>query len=219
MKVHFHDNKPAAPGEKHGPDGPTHCGSVSVDYEYQVEMWVDEVEKDQPLIFKVRCPDLLREWHRKDGKMIEVTFAEPMKQTKRLEIRLPNVDFGGGSSVLTTEAVVDQLKITVSRGSHCENPRFSERLEDVYVNLKPLYGNWSSNVEIHARSDHPAYEAIEKACERDAISAAFAAIGSLDQEQQILVFSTLMKNTYVQGYNKGIEDTQQTLREALGIKP
>lgn len=75
MRLHFHDNTPAGPGEKHGSDGPTHCGSVSVDYAYQAEMWIEDIERNYPDIHRVRCPDLRREWKRgEDGKMAETTW-------------------------------------------------------------------------------------------------------------------------------------------------
>ncbi len=78
MNVYFHDNTPAKPGEKHGPDGPTHCGSIEVDYEYQAEQWVIEVGRDNPKIVYARCPELRRAWRREgDSKtMKEVPFIE-----------------------------------------------------------------------------------------------------------------------------------------------
>lgn len=73
MRIHLHDNTPAAPGEPHGPRGPTHCGGITVDYEYQVEAWVQEIEKDHPNVVRVECPDIGREWKRNaSGKFIEV---------------------------------------------------------------------------------------------------------------------------------------------------
>lgn len=53
--------------------GPAHSGTVTVDYEYQVELWVEEVEKDHPHIVMAQCPDLGRTWKRHHDKMIEVT--------------------------------------------------------------------------------------------------------------------------------------------------
>jgi len=77
-RIFFHDNEPAKPGEKHGPDGPTHCASQTVDYPYQVEMWVfDMVDKDPDysMIHRVRCPAMKREWKRNtSGKMEEVPW-------------------------------------------------------------------------------------------------------------------------------------------------
>lgn len=64
MKIHLHDDTPAKPGEKHGPEGPTHCASVNIDYEYQAEMWVKDIEVDSPEIVRVDAPDLGREWKR-----------------------------------------------------------------------------------------------------------------------------------------------------------
>lgn len=79
MRLYLHDNTPAGPGEPHGERGPTHCGSVSVDYEYQAEMWVEEIEKDHPHVVRIECPDLGREWRRNEsGKFTEVKeVAEP----------------------------------------------------------------------------------------------------------------------------------------------
>lgn len=76
FRIHFHDNTPAKPGEKHGEDGPTHCASTTVDYPYQVEAWVfDEIQPHSPEIHRVRCPTLQREWKREaDGKMVEVPW-------------------------------------------------------------------------------------------------------------------------------------------------
>jgi hypothetical protein len=71
MEITLHDNTPAAPGEKHGRDGPTHAGSVRVDYEYQAEMRVQDIEKDPHHIVRVWVPDLGREWLRIDGKFVE----------------------------------------------------------------------------------------------------------------------------------------------------
>ena len=78
MRLHLHDNEPAKPGEKHGEDGPTHCGSVTVDYEYQVEQWVIDVGNDHPDIMYARCPDLRRAWRRVAGtkKFEEVPWLE-----------------------------------------------------------------------------------------------------------------------------------------------
>jgi hypothetical protein len=55
----------------HGHRGHTHAATVRVDYEYQVEMWVDEVQKDHPNIVRIECPDLGREWIRIDGRFVE----------------------------------------------------------------------------------------------------------------------------------------------------
>jgi hypothetical protein len=72
MDLFLHDDTPAKPGEKHGEDGPTHAGTVHVDYAYQVEEWVYEVQVAHPAIVRLRCPDLGREWLRgPDGKFVE----------------------------------------------------------------------------------------------------------------------------------------------------
>jgi hypothetical protein len=74
MKAYCHDNTPAKPGEKHGERGPTHCATITVDYEYQVEQWVIELEKYEPRVVRVECPELGREWRRNEhGKFTEVT--------------------------------------------------------------------------------------------------------------------------------------------------
>ncbi len=82
MRIEFFDNRPAKEGEKHGPLGPTHCGHVEVDYQYQVEMWVDEVKTwNSQGIVKVWCPDLRRQWERDtdtdDFKEVEFKEISP----------------------------------------------------------------------------------------------------------------------------------------------
>jgi hypothetical protein len=79
MKLHLHDDDPAKPGEKHGKEGPTHCATVTVDYEYQVEMWVhDEIGADYPQVVFARCPELRRAWRRVGStkKFEEVPYLE-----------------------------------------------------------------------------------------------------------------------------------------------
>ena len=71
MKIHLFDDAPAKPGEKHGALGPCHCADITVDYEYQAEIWVDDVEQDYPHVVRVEVPALGRKWERKNGKMIE----------------------------------------------------------------------------------------------------------------------------------------------------
>lgn len=73
MKVYLHDDTPAKPGEKHGIRGPTHCGTATVDYEYQVEMLVEEAAADHPHVVRIECPDLGREWKRDGDRMVEVS--------------------------------------------------------------------------------------------------------------------------------------------------
>jgi predicted nucleotidyltransferase len=62
----LHDNTPAAPGESHGEDGPTHAGTVrsADEHVYQLEMRVQEIGGDYPDIVRIRCPELNREWKR-----------------------------------------------------------------------------------------------------------------------------------------------------------
>lgn len=81
MKVHLYDNTPAAPGEKHGERGPTHCADITVDYEYQVEMWVEEIEQYQTEVVRIECPTLRREWLRNaEGKFVETKPPPPRRQ-------------------------------------------------------------------------------------------------------------------------------------------
>lgn len=70
MKVHFFDDTPAKPGEKHGSLGPTHCGSVSVDYEYQADMWVDEVRDLNSSVVKAELhvgDEVIKRWEYSNG--------------------------------------------------------------------------------------------------------------------------------------------------------
>jgi hypothetical protein len=66
LKLFFHDNTPAAPGQNHGPDGPTHAGTARVDYPYQVEMLVQEIfgPAGRSDILFARSPELQRAWRR-----------------------------------------------------------------------------------------------------------------------------------------------------------
>jgi hypothetical protein len=74
VKLYLHDDKPAKEGEVHGERGPTHCATITVDYGYQVEQWVIELEKDEPDVVRAECPDIGREWRRNEhGKFTEVT--------------------------------------------------------------------------------------------------------------------------------------------------
>lgn len=75
MQIFLHDATPAVPGENHGPDGLTHAGTIRVDYEYQVEVWVQQAQQNLAHIVRIRCPDLGREWKRTDGKFAEVPWA------------------------------------------------------------------------------------------------------------------------------------------------
>ena len=72
MKVFYHDDTPAKPGEKHGTEGPTHCATANVDYEYQAEQHVIDAEKDYPFVVRIDCPELKRSWKRNaSGKFEE----------------------------------------------------------------------------------------------------------------------------------------------------
>lgn len=69
MKLYLHDNTPAAVGEKHGERGPTHMGTIhDLDYEYQAEQWVIDLEKDDLAIVRIECPSLGCEWRRINNK-------------------------------------------------------------------------------------------------------------------------------------------------------
>lgn len=64
IELELHDDIPAGPGEKHGPAGPTHAGSVRVEFEYQVEVWLSDIEQDHKDIVRIVSKDLGREWKR-----------------------------------------------------------------------------------------------------------------------------------------------------------
>lgn len=83
MEIYFHDDtrlidengqpnkaiyNPITFEPNHGHRGITHAATVKVDYEYQVEMWVDEAQKEYP---RIECPDIGREWKRIDGRFVE----------------------------------------------------------------------------------------------------------------------------------------------------
>lgn len=87
IELELHDDTPAGPGEKHGPAGPTHCGSVKVDYEYQAEMWVQEIQADHPTVVRIVAKEIGREWKRgADGQFVEekprVGAAAPVLEGK-----------------------------------------------------------------------------------------------------------------------------------------
>jgi len=71
IELELHDDTPAGPGEKHGPGGPTHCGTVRVDYEYQAEMWVQDIQTDYPKVVRVVAKELGRGWRRNSGGVFE----------------------------------------------------------------------------------------------------------------------------------------------------
>lgn len=72
IEFHMHNASEAAPGEKHGPRGPTHAGTGRVDYAYQVEQWVIDLQDDLYVV-RIECPALGREWCRNDeGRLTEL---------------------------------------------------------------------------------------------------------------------------------------------------
>lgn len=71
MKLYLHDATPTKPGEKHGARGPTHAGTVDVDYEYQAEMWVGDIASDYPQIVRIECLALGCEWVRERGSAFQ----------------------------------------------------------------------------------------------------------------------------------------------------
>jgi hypothetical protein len=72
IELELHDDTPAGPDEKHGPGGPTHCGTARVDYEYQAEMWVQDVEMIPDVVVRIVAKSLGREWRRSsNGKFVE----------------------------------------------------------------------------------------------------------------------------------------------------
>lgn len=79
MNIYLHDD-PNAPDWKPGPDpqGPTHMGTVCVEYEYQAEEWVKDIEGGVPMCVRVHVPALGREWVRINGKMVEQPRVHPV---------------------------------------------------------------------------------------------------------------------------------------------
>ena len=73
--LYCHDATPAKEDEKHGIMGPTHCATVRVDYEYQAEMWVQDIQEDYPQIVRIDVPTLNREWKRVNGTFQETSRA------------------------------------------------------------------------------------------------------------------------------------------------
>lgn len=71
MRLFLHDDVPSEP---HGEDGPTHAGTITVDYEYQIEQWAIEAHDSlKPEIVRLRCPELHREWKRTPVGFVETT--------------------------------------------------------------------------------------------------------------------------------------------------
>jgi hypothetical protein len=85
MKLYLHDASPVGPGGEHGLDGPTHAATVAVDEAYQLEMWIEDVERDQPSIVFAYCPALKRAWERPSG-------AAKFKEVPWLGVLPPWVD-------------------------------------------------------------------------------------------------------------------------------
>lgn len=54
---------------------PTHCGSIDVDYEYQVEQYAIEAGEDMPHIVRIVVDDGRRVWQREGMKFVEIATA------------------------------------------------------------------------------------------------------------------------------------------------
>jgi len=74
MKLYFFDDTPAISGEPHGPLGLTHCGTATVDYEYQVEQTVIDAGRDHPKIIRITCPELGCSWKRISSTSFEEVY-------------------------------------------------------------------------------------------------------------------------------------------------
>lgn len=71
MELYLHDNTPAKEGEKHGPKGPTHCGTCrDIDYEYQAEEHVKEIEIDHPQVVRIESSNGIVWARNAEGKFI-----------------------------------------------------------------------------------------------------------------------------------------------------
>ena len=67
------DSEPIEDGaQENGAISPSHSANVTVDYEYQAELWVEEIGKFHSTIVRVECPSLGRKWIRDS----ESTMAE-----------------------------------------------------------------------------------------------------------------------------------------------
>jgi hypothetical protein len=78
--LYLHDATPASPGEDQGPEGPTHCATIhDIDYEYQIEMWLIEIAKEESDIVRIVGSDG-REWHR-EGDVFKPTEKAPETPT------------------------------------------------------------------------------------------------------------------------------------------
>jgi len=53
-------------------------GTVCVEYEYQAEEWVKDIEGGVPMCVRVHVPALGREWVRINGKMVEQPRVHPV---------------------------------------------------------------------------------------------------------------------------------------------
>lgn len=60
MKAYLHDDTPSTP---HGFRGPTHAGTLTVDCEYQLLMWLEVIGREYPKIVRIETDDG-REWRR-----------------------------------------------------------------------------------------------------------------------------------------------------------
>jgi len=76
MRFHLHDDTPAAPGEKHGPRGPTHACSqnVTLGFDGMCDDVAVEMFEDHPWCVRIECPDAGREWKRNADGTIERIF-------------------------------------------------------------------------------------------------------------------------------------------------
>lgn len=67
IEIYLHDDPTTSePGA--GPQGPTHMGTARVEYPYQAEEWIHEIERTRDEHFdfcvRVHVPSLGREWRR-----------------------------------------------------------------------------------------------------------------------------------------------------------
>ena len=71
MKLHLFDatpdSDPIEEARENGALSPSHSANVTVDYEYQAELWVEEIGRFHSTIVRVECPSLGRKWIRDSG--------------------------------------------------------------------------------------------------------------------------------------------------------
>jgi hypothetical protein len=69
---------------KRGALSPSHYAIVEADYEYQIEQWVIDLAKDNPLVVRAECADLGRKWVRDSATtMAEVNYWDMDNGIKR----------------------------------------------------------------------------------------------------------------------------------------